>query len=330
MKPVRISLIDNKSNVKFFAARNIRLRSKMYFVINYMSFVALLTSVALLLPIGDTRNLSGRARFVQENPPGHEVFVGPVNPSPVCDRIYGKPPYHDCGIIGLTILAAAGLQPYHGTPLNNPGATVMREFYQRGTRPRYNNHALAIDLPIFWQIVRLDIVKGPSRETSDLATWRDVYAAVDSIQDICLDQVPSRASGGYQIYGEANGVALYLYDDDSIYFDQELTDSSCSDTPSVVAGGLACQKDNTHRPQPDPSTTDDADSAQQHPAQQPEGCSATARQYYSADRACCESVKGYVWISTAISKAVEGVLFGINELLEQGGIGFCGVVGGGS
>ncbi|KAI9699813.1 MAG: hypothetical protein M1836_002848 [Candelina mexicana] len=306
----------------------------MYFVISSASFFTLLTSVALLLPTADTRNLSGRARFDHENPPGNEVFVGPANPSPVCDRIYGKPSFYDCGMIGLTILTAAGLQPYNGSPLNNPGATVRREFYRRGTRPRYNNHALEIALPIFWHIgyciVRLDIVGGPGRETSDLATWRDVYAAVNSIQDICIDQVPGRASGGYQIYGEANGVALYLYDDDSIYFDEQLTDSSCSDTPSVVAGGLACQKDNTHRPQPDPSTTDDADSAQQHPAQKPQRCSAHARHYYSADRSCCEFVKGYVWISTAISKAVKGVLFGISELLEQGGIGFCGVVGGGS
>ncbi|KAI9714565.1 MAG: hypothetical protein M1812_006370 [Candelaria pacifica] len=210
-------------------------------------------------------------------------------------------------------------------------AILVREYYQRGTHPRYQNvqPELEIVLPIYWQagtcVAKLDVLPGFS-ENSDRATWRDVLNAFTRIKAICLID-PARGvhwSGGYQNFGEANGLVLHVYDSDSAYAELQDTDSDCSATPEVVTTGLACQQRGKQRPRPASDSNgagDNNNGDQERPAQRPRVC--PIGKHYSEDSSCCDTtIEGVKWITSAIS-TTKGILFGLSPLTESSEIGFC-------
>ncbi|KAI9696387.1 MAG: hypothetical protein M1836_005665 [Candelina mexicana] len=180
----------------------------------------------------------------------------------------------------------------------------------------------------------LDMVGGSgSQPSSEFATWRDVWSAEFDVNEVCID-IPAQYGGGWtggkQVFGRFNNLALYLYSPDSVFGEQQReTSSDCSNLPGTVASDLACQRrGGTRRPRPDFGSDDDATSPQQ-PAQRPRVCSAGADNRY-CDHACCNTLKGYRWVSLVLSKALGGMLFGINQLFKEDGIGFCEAVAGSS
>ncbi len=125
-----------------------------------MYLVALLKSLLTVLLItatffsgtNGTRHLSQRAR-IQMNQGVNPVLVGPANPPPTCVGTLGKPLLSDCREIVRSFSQVggdAGFPP----ELRSRRSTLLREYYERGTSPRYQNQfrQLQVQLPIYKQV----------------------------------------------------------------------------------------------------------------------------------------------------------------------------------
>ncbi|KAI9703744.1 MAG: hypothetical protein M1836_007514 [Candelina mexicana] len=272
-------------------------------------------------------------------------FLGSPNPPTACSQFYGSPALTDCRTIVQQILhdipGASAVLPFdlaEPSPivasLTSPEGLNAREFKELGTMARITNTDGSPKYPqvvVPWSYLsgtcagKLELTN-PIFQSSEVATWRDVWSAAANIQISCVNSAlePHNPSTG-----ESNQLVLHLYSIDSTFNRQQhqrTLDCANDPLPDINVDDFLCPPSGSKSPGPDSGSPND-DPGGEQPAKRPRRCSNGAGDQYT-DQSCCD---GTGWVPLAVEKVLQGVLFGFGLLVEEvKEIGFCKATAGSS
>ncbi|KAI9750218.1 MAG: hypothetical protein M1835_001424 [Candelina submexicana] len=313
----------------------------------YISTILLLLSTTTLV-LQTPAHVLKRARFLAYLYDTANVrqawFLGSPNPPTACSQLYGSPALADCRTIVQQILhdipGASAVLPLDVVEpsaivasLTSPEGINAREFITLGTMARITNTDGSPRYPrvlVPWSYQsgtcagKLELTN-PVFQSSEVATWRDVWSAAASIQITCINaalEPRNPSTGGSQVFGESNQLVLQLYSIDSTFNQQQQRIAlDCADDPLLAMNvdDFLCPPSGSSRPGLDPGFPNNNPGGEQ-PAKRPRRCSDGAGDRYT-DQSCCD---GTGWVPLAVEKVVQRILFRLGLLVEEvKEIGFC-------